>query len=79
MIRSFTDTWHGVAYAEIGGLGIEGSLQLSGQGFAGLGCRFNETWSALGGSQHLYVDREFERPDVTTELSGPYLGVQLAF
>lgn len=75
----FTDKWYGVSYLDLGGFGIEDSSELTWQGFAAVGYQFNDRWSALGGYQHLSIDREFDRTDIEAELSGPYLGIQVAF
>jgi len=77
--RQFNDRWFGVAYADIGGFGIGDSSDLTWQAFAGGGYRFNETWSAVGGYRHLSIEREFNRFDVTADVSGPFLGFQATF
>jgi len=77
--HQFNDRWSGIAYGDVGGFGIEDSSDLSWRAFAGAGYRFNERWSVVGGYQHLSIDRDFERTNVTSEVSGPFLGVQIAF
>lgn len=77
--HQFNERWSGIAYSDVGGFGFEDSSDLSWRAFAGAGYRFNEKWSMIGGYQHLSIDREFERTTVTSEVSGPFLGVQIAF
>ena len=77
--HQFNDQWSGIAYGDVGGFGIEDSSDLSWRAFAGAGYRFNETWSVVGGYQYLSIDRDFERTNITAEIAGPFLGVQIAF
>ncbi len=79
IFHRFSTRWHGVAYGDVGGFGIGDSSDLTWQASAGLGYRFNETWSAVGGYRHLSVERGFDRVDVTADVSGPFLGVQASF
>lgn len=77
--RRFSENWYGVAYADVGGFGIGDSSDLTWQASAGLGYRFNDQWSMLGGYRHLTIEREFDRADITADISGPFLGVQARF
>jgi hypothetical protein len=77
--RRFNEKWYGVAYADAGGFGIGDSSDLTWQVSAGLGYRFNDNWSAVGGYRHLTIDREFGRSDITVDVSGPFFGVQARF
>ena len=77
--RQFNARWFGVAYADVGGFGVGDSSDLTWQAFAGAGYRINDKWSAFGGYRHLSVEREFKGFDVTSEVSGPFLGAQVKF
>jgi len=77
--RQFNDRWHGVAYADVGGFGVEDSSDLTWQAFVGGGYRIDQTWSAVGGYRHLVIEREFRASPVTVEVSGPFLGFQASF
>jgi hypothetical protein len=77
--RQFNERWHGVAYADVGGFGIEDSSDLTWQAFVGGGYRINQTWSASAGYRHLVIEREFRSAPVTVEVSGPFMGFQASF
>jgi hypothetical protein len=77
--QQFNDNWYGVAYADVGGFGIGDSSDLTWQAFAGAGYRFSETWSVAGGYRNLTIEREFGPLDVTSDVSGPFLGFQARF
>ena len=77
--RQFNDNWYGFAYADVGGFGIGDSSDLTWQAFAGAGYRFSETWSVAGGYRNLTIEREFGPLDVTSDVSGPFLGFQARF
>lgn len=80
LTQSFTEKWYGVGYADIGGFGIgDESSDLTWQGFAGVGYRFNETWATTGGYRYLSIERELSGQETTTEIYGPYLGLQISF
>ncbi|MEL6362522.1 MAG: hypothetical protein AAFR21_15700 [Pseudomonadota bacterium] len=79
LTRNFTDRLYGVAFADVGGFGIEDSSDLTWQAAGVVGYRFNEKWSVLGGYRHLSIHREFGPTDTTTEVSGPFLGFQASF
>ncbi len=76
---NFTERLYGVAFADVGGFGIEDSSDLTWQTAGAVGYRFNKTWSALGGYRHLSINREFGPTDTTTVVSGPFLGFQASF
>lgn len=76
---NFTDRVYGVAFADVGGFGIEGSSDLTWQIAGALGYRFNETWSLTSGYRHLSIEREFGPTDAEIVVSGPFLGVQASF
>ena len=71
--------WYGNVFADIGGFGIGNASDLTWQAYAGVGYRFNETWSMQVGYRHLSIDRAFDRVDATLEVSGPIIGVQASF
>ncbi len=73
--RQFNDKWYGTGYADVGGFGIEDSSQVS----AGLGYKFNDKWSMVGGYRHYSVEHGEDLVTATTEVSGPFLGVQARF
>lgn len=75
----FNARWSGIAYGDLGGFGLDDASELSWRAFAGAGYQFNERWSAVGGYQYLSIDRDFERTNITSEIAGPFLGVQIAF
>lgn len=79
--RQFNDRWHGVAFADVGGFGIDGSSDLTWQAFAGVGYRFNKTWSAFGGYRNMTVEQSADNADfeVEVDVHGPFLGVQASF
>lgn len=77
--HQFSDRWHGVAYADVGGFGIGDSSDLTWQAFAGVGYRIDETWSAVGGYRHLTIERSFDNFDISVDVSGPFLGFQASF
>ncbi len=79
LTRNFTDRLYGLAFADVGGFGIEDSSDLTWQAAGAVGYRFNEKWSVLGGYRHLSIHREFGPTDTTTEVSGPFLGFQASF
>ncbi len=74
-----TDNLFTVALADVGGFGIGDSSDLTWQGSIGFGYRFNERWSTRTGYRYLSIKREFGGADITTEISGPLLGVQISF
>jgi len=76
---NFTDRLYGLAFADVGGFGIENSSDLTWQTAGAIGYRFSKTWSALGGYRHLSIHREFGPTDTTTVVSGPFLGFQASF
>lgn len=79
-VRSqFTDRWYGTGYADVGGFGIEDSSELTWQVSAGLGYEFNDTWSMVGGYRHYSVEHGDDLVTATVEVSGPFLGVDIAF
>jgi opacity protein-like surface antigen len=69
----------GVAYADIGGFGIEDSSELSWQVFGGFGYRLSDTWSAIAGYRYLSIERDVLNSSITADLYGPQIGVQVAF
>lgn len=77
--RQFNDKWYGTGYADVGGFGIEDSSDLTWQVSAGLGYRFNDKWSVVGGYRYYSVEHEEEFVTTTIEVSGPFLGVQARF
>ena len=52
---NFTDRLYGLAFADVGGFGIEDSSDLTWQTAGAIGYRFNEKWSVLGGYRHLSI------------------------
>ncbi|MEL6475129.1 MAG: hypothetical protein AAFQ21_13685 [Pseudomonadota bacterium] len=79
-VRSqFSDKWYGTGYADVGGFGIGDSSELTWQVSAGLGYEFNDTWSMVGGYRHYSVEHGDELVTATVEVSGPFLGVDIAF
>lgn len=77
--RSFNENWWGVAYADIGGFGIEDSSELSWQVLGGVGYRFSETWSAIASYRYLSIERDVVGSSIVADLYGPQIGVQAAF
>lgn len=77
--RQFSDNWYGTGYADVGGFGIEDSSELTWQVSAGLGYEFNDTWSMVGGYRHYSVEHGEDLVTTTIEVSGPFLGVDIAF
>lgn len=78
--RDFSDRWYGVGYVDGGGFGLGGdSSDLTWQALGGVGFRFNDRWSTLGGYRYLSIDRALDRVDIVAEVSGPFLGVQASF
>lgn len=75
----FTDRWYGTAFADVGGFGVDNASDLTWQAYAGVGYRFNDTWSVQGGYRTLSIDRDFDGRDVSLGLYGPVLGVQARF
>jgi len=75
----FSGDWFTVAYADVGGFGIGESSDLTWQGSIGLGYRINESVSTRSGFRYLSIEREFDRADISTDVSGPFLGVQVTF
>ncbi|MEL6830554.1 MAG: hypothetical protein AAFO63_10500, partial [Pseudomonadota bacterium] len=75
----FGDKWYGTGYADVGGFGIGDSSELTWQVSAGLGYEFNDTWSMAGGYRYYSVEHGDELVTATLEVSGPFLGVQIAF
>ena len=79
-VRSqFSDKWYGTGYADVGGFGIEDSSELTWQVSAALGYEFNDTWSMVGGYRHYSVEHGEDLVTTTIEVSGPFLGVDIAF
>ncbi len=68
-----------VAYGDVGGFGIGDSSDLTWQGSIGLGYQISERWASRNGFRYLSMEREFNGVDVTTEVYGPFLGVQYSF
>ena len=77
--QAFNQNWYGVAYADVGGFGIDESSEITWQAFGGIGYDFGNSWSALGGYRHLFIDRDFGPTNVDTEVFGPFVGVQKTF
>jgi len=77
--REFSNKWYGTGYADVGGFGIGDSSELTWQVSAGLGYEFNDTWSMAGGYRHYSVEHGEDLVTTTIEVSGPFLGVQIAF
>lgn len=77
--RTFNEKWWGIAYADIGGFGIEDSSELSWQVFGGFGYRLSDTWSAIAGYRYLSIERDVLNSSITADLYGPQIGVQVAF
>lgn len=77
--RTFSDQWYGVAYADVGGFGIGDSSELTWQIAAAAGYQLNEKWSMVGGFRNLTIERETERFEATSDISGPFLGFQASF
>jgi opacity protein-like surface antigen len=75
----FADNWFATANADIGGFGFNGASDLTWQAYAGIGYRFNDRWAAQFGYRYLSIQREFSGQDVTLDISGPILGVQVSF
>ena len=77
--RQFNEKWYATGYADVGGFGIEDSSELTWQVSGGLGYRFNDKWSMVGGYRHYSVEHGSDRVTATIEVSGPFLGFQAAF
>jgi hypothetical protein len=77
--HAFDDRWFVVAYADVGGFGIEDSSELTWQTFAGAGYRLGGNWSGVAGFRHLSIEREFGPANIVAEVSGPFLGFQKSF
>ncbi|MEL6567673.1 MAG: hypothetical protein AAFQ22_04585 [Pseudomonadota bacterium] len=77
--NQFSDKWYGTGYADVGGFGIGDSSELTWQVSAGLGYEFNDTWSMVGGYRYYSVEHGDELVTATVEVSGPFLGVDIAF
>ena len=77
--RQFNENWYGTGYADVGGFGIGDSSELTWQVSAGLGYEFSDTWSMVGGYRHYSVEHGDGPVTTTIEVSGPFLGVQIAF
>jgi hypothetical protein len=74
-----SEFWYITGFADLGGFGIGDSSDLSGQIYAGVGYRFNETWQIEGGYRYLSIDREIDGNDTELELFGPLVGVTARF
>lgn len=79
MTKQFNDKWHAFAYADVGGFGLGDSSDLTWQASFGQSYKLGDTWSVVGGYRHLSIERKFKKADVTTEVSGPFLGFQKKF
>jgi hypothetical protein len=79
LTQAFSENWYGVAYADIGGFGIEESSEITWQTFGGIGYSFGGSWSGLGGYRYLHIDRDFGPTNVETNISGPFIGLQKTF
>lgn len=77
--RQFNDKWYGTGFADIGGFGIGDSSEITWQVSAGVGYAFNDTWSMAGGYRYYSVEHGDDPVTTTIEVSGPFLGVQIAF
>ena len=75
----FSDRWFGNGFADVGGFGLDDSSELSWQAYAGVGYRFNETWSMQLGYRYMSIEKKIDDLDLTLELSGPMLGVTANF
>jgi opacity protein-like surface antigen len=75
----FSERWFGAAFADLGGFGIGDSSDLTWQAFAGVGYRFNDTWSTQLGYRYLSIDKTLDGNDVELDLYGPLLGVTARF
>ncbi|SDK25662.1 outer membrane beta-barrel protein [Aliiruegeria lutimaris] len=73
------ENWFANAFVDMGGFGFQDASDKTWQGYAGLGYRFNETWSVQVGYRSLTIEREFSGRNVTLDLAGPMLGVQASF
>lgn len=79
MRYDLSNAWFANAAADVGGFGIGEASDLTWQAYAGVGYRFNDTWSMQAGYRYLYIDKSFDGPDVTLELYGPMIGLQASF
>ncbi len=79
LTQAFNENWYGVAYADVGGFGIDDSSEITWQAFGGVGYDFGNSWSGLAGYRHLFIDHDFGPTNVDTEISGPFFGVQKTF
>ena len=77
--RAFNDDWFGVAYADVGGLGIGDSSDLTWQAYVAAGYRLSDSWSAVAGYRHLWLERDFDGRSITSSVGGPVIGVQTQF
>ena len=74
-----SENWFGTAFADIGGFGMGDASDTTWQAYAGIGYRFNDMWAVRAGYRHLTIERNFDGRDITLGLSGPMVGVQVAF
>ncbi len=79
MRYAFNDNWFVNAFADVGGFGAHDASDTTWQAYAGIGYRFNKTWAVQGGYRALTIEREFSGRDITLDLSGPMVGVQVSF
>lgn len=77
--QAFNEDWFGVAYLDVGGLGLGNSSDLTVQAYVAAGYRLNDSWSAVAGYRHLMFERDFDGRTVTSDLGGPVIGFQRKF
>lgn len=68
LTKRFNERWSGVAFADVGGFGLDDSSDLAWQVFGGANYSFNERWSALVGYRYQSIERELQNTDITVEL-----------
>jgi len=72
-----SDRWFTAVFADLGGLA--GNSELTWQAEATVGYRFAERVSAQVGWRHLVIERDIKDRDAEIELSGPLIGLTIAF
>lgn len=74
---AITDKWFATAFADVGGFNVDSDLTW--QVFGSLGYQINPRWSVLGGWRYFSAKKEMDGRDVTTDFSGPLIGVTAQF
>jgi hypothetical protein len=77
--RDIAGSWYATAVADVGGFGIGSASDITWQAYAGLGYRFNETWSVQAGYRTMTIERDIDGRDVTLGLDGIMVGTRLSF